>query len=144
MDDETLLKVGSVLNQRCNSGDPNLLQEELDYVLIWELNAQINEGTFENYLANQSGDRVAQVMDALERLGSIELIGILKEAVSLLPGGWCYDQNERRIRVAAVPNGSAHFRALTEDYYRALESEDSVSFNMMLRIHDAYKRHGII
>jgi len=144
MDEEMLLKVGSVLNQRCSSGVQNLLQEELDYILLWELNSEVNDGTFDQYLCNSSGDRAVEVVEVLERLGSVELVGVLRRVLSLLPGGWCIDQNERSVRVASVPNGSAQFHALTEAYYAALEAEDTVSVRMISRIHDAYKRQGIL
>ena len=144
MDDEVLLKVGSLLNQRCTSGDPNLMQEELDYILLWELNSEVSDGTFDQYLSNSSGDRAVEVVSVLERLGSVQLVGVLKRVLDLLPGGWCIDQNERRVRVSSVPNGSQKFHALTEEYYQALETEDTVSVRMISRIHDAYQRHGII
>ena len=144
MDDDELLKVGSVLNQRCMSGVPDLMQEELDYMLLWELNSEIDQGTFDQYLAKAAGDRTLDVASALERLGSVQMVSVLRQVISLLPGGWCENQNERRIRVAAVPNGPAMFKALTQAYYDALEAEQFVSEHMMLRIFEAYLRRGFI
>lgn len=144
MDDEELLRVGSLLNQRCMGGVPDLMQEELDYMLLWELNCELDQGTFDQYLATAAGDRTPDVAAALERLGSIQMVAVLAQVAGLLPGGWCEDLNERRIRVAAVPNGPAMFRALTQAYYDALEAEQAVSERLMGRIRDAYVRRGII
>jgi hypothetical protein len=144
MDDEELLKVGSLLNLRCMGGVPDLMQEELDYMLLWELNSEIDRGTFDQYLTVAAGDRVLDVAAALERLGSTQMVAVLNQVIGLLPGGWCEDLNERRIRVAAVPNGPAMFKALTQAYYDALEAEQTVSERMMGRIHDAYIRRGLI
>jgi hypothetical protein len=144
MDDEELLRVGSLLNQRCSGGAEHLLQEEMDYMLLWELNSEIDRGTFDQYLCSPSGDRAVEVVYVLERLGSVELSNVLKNVLTLLPGGWCVDINERRNRVYAVPNGGAQFRALTQAYYDALEVEQTVSENMMARIHAAYQRQGLI
>lgn len=144
MDDEELLKVGSILNQRCMSGVPDLMQEELDYMLLWELNSEIEQGTFDNYLTTAAGDRAVDVAAALDRLGSVQMVSVLKQVMQLLPGGWCEDQNDRRIRVAAVPNGSAMFKALAQAYLDALETEQYVSEQMMIRIYEAYLRRGFI
>lgn len=144
MDQDVLLQVGSLLNQRCANGVQSLMPEELDYILLWELNAEIDQGTFDQYLCNSAGDRAVEVVEVLERLGSVQLVGVLKRVLDLLPGGWCIDQNERSYRVAAVPDGSEQFRALTQEYYEALGTEDAVSERMMARIHDAYKRHGML
>jgi hypothetical protein len=144
MDHETLLQVGAMLNDRCQRGVQNLLPEELDYIFLWELNAEIDDGTFDRYLCNSCGDRAIDVVGALERLGSVQMVGVLKRALSLLPGGWCLDLDQRRIRVMAVPNYSQQFRALTEEYYNALSDEDVVSERMMVRIADAYRRAGIL
>lgn len=144
MDDEILLRVGRLLNERCTRGVQNLLPEELDYIFLWELNTEIDNGTFDSYLNNSCGDRAIDVVHALERLGSVQMVDVLKRALSLLPGGWCQDLEQRRMRVAAVPNFSQRFAALTEEYYDALSAEDVVSERMMTRIAEAYQRSGIM
>ena len=144
MDDEILLQVGSLLNERCQRGVQNLLPEELDYILLWELNAEIEDGTLDRYLCNSCGDRALDVIGALERLGSVQMVNVLKRALALLPGGWCIELDQRRLRVQAVPNFSSQYRALTQDYYNALNSEDVVSERMMARIAEAYQRNGLL
>ncbi len=144
MDDEILLQVGALLHQRCASGVQNLLPEELDYIFLWELNTEIDDGTLDRYLGNSCGDRAIDVIHALERLGSVQMVGVLKRALALLPGGWCLDLEQRRMRVTAVPNYSQQFRALTQEYYDALSTEDIVSERMMARIAEAYQRSGIL
>ena len=123
-------------------GLDGLPPEERDFILLWELNAEVSNGTFDQYLSNSSGDHAPEAVAALERLGSIELLSILRLVLDALPGGWCADQDARAERARAVPEDV--FRFLTDEYYRAIVSEASVGDRASERVYTAHQRAGLL
>ena len=145
MDEAIRERVGAVLEERWGRlGVGGLLPEERDYILLWELNAEVSSGTFDQYLCNSSGGNAPAAVAALERLGSVRLLGILRRVLELLPGGWCADQDQRAARVAAIPGRRDVLRALTDDYYEAIVAETPVGERAVERLYLAYLREGLL
>jgi hypothetical protein len=145
MDEVLRRRIGELLHQRWERlGVDQLLSEERDYILLWELYAEVSNGTFDQYLCNSSGDHAPEAMAALERLNSVQLLGILRRVLEMLPGGWCADRDERNDRVAAVPGRWEIFRGLTDEYYESLVSEAAVGERAVERLHAIYQREGFL
>jgi Domain of unknown function (DUF4375) len=145
MDEALRQRAGTLLQERWGQlGVEGLLPEERAYVLLWELHAEVSNGTFDQYLGNSSGDHAEEVLATLARLGSVRLAGILRRVLGALPGGWCADQDEREERVAAVPNRWDVFRELTDEYYAAIEAEAAVGERAIEEVAAAYQREGLL
>jgi hypothetical protein len=124
-------------------GVDGVLPEERDYLLLWELNAEVSNGTFDQYLTNNSGDHAPEALATLQRIGCTQLAGILQRVLALLPDGWCLDRRERSRRVSLVADHYHVFRALTDEYYATLELESPLIQRAATALYPAYQRAGL-
>ena len=62
--------------------DPSLVRD-----LIGDLEAEINNGGFDQFFFNSAGDRTAQIVEALEAIGAAHTAGIVRAAAAKFPGG---------------------------------------------------------
>lgn len=124
-------------------GFDGLLAEERDYILIWELHAEVSNGSFDQYLSNSSGDHALHAVDVLRRVGSESIVSILAQVLASLPGGWCADRKERNRRLSAMPNRWEVLRALTDAYYATIDSE-SKHYRLVENIYTAYLRDRLL
>jgi hypothetical protein len=73
------------------------------FTAVWELEAEVNNGGFEQYFFNTSGDGAQEVEQALRTIGAQRMADIVKQAVSLFPlGPPPVDLDERRGRLESV------------------------------------------
>ena len=79
---------------------------------------------------------------ALERLGSVQIHGILKRAIETLPGGWCANRYERWKNMEGISEEA--IRELTDEYYDALVSEAVVGERAVERVFSVYQREGLL
>lgn len=67
------------------------------------LEREVNNGGFDQFFRNSSGDTAAETLAALERIGAIQAAGLLREALAAFPGGVAPpDRNEREKLVDAM------------------------------------------
>ena len=78
--------------------------------LVEELEAEINNGGFDQFFFNSAGDRTAEVIDALSVIGATRTATIVKAAASKFPGGMPpRDQNARQEALEVVSPDSDAF-----------------------------------
>ena len=61
----------------------DLTQEERDFVDIWWLRAECNNGGFNQYFDNSAGDHVQNAIDALGRIGAVRTQALMQEVCDL-------------------------------------------------------------
>lgn len=82
-----------------------LTEAEQVFVAIWELEAEVNNGGFEQYYYNSSGDTAYFVVEALERVGALQMAAIVRQAnAGFAEGGPSRSRPERQKQLAALPN----------------------------------------
>jgi len=65
--------------------------------LIRDLEAEINNGGFDQFFFNSSGDKTAETIAALEVIGASHTAGIVRNAAARFPGGMPpTDRDERQ------------------------------------------------
>jgi hypothetical protein len=65
--------------------------------LIRELEAELNNGGFDQFFFNSAGDRTAETIAALEAIGASHTAGIVRKAAARFPGGMPpADRDERQ------------------------------------------------
>ncbi|MCK6459466.1 MAG: DMP19 family protein [Planctomycetes bacterium] len=80
---------------------------------IWELEGEVNNGGFEQYFFNTSGDTAFAVVDALREVGAHQAARIAEQANALFPGSACpKDRAERQKQLGALGPGQ---KSLLED-----------------------------
>ena len=138
------MKVNHVdtIEQRVNRrweqlGFESLLPEEKGYVATWLLVSDVNNGGFEQYLTNNTGDLALVALDALRSAGASETQAILEEALSILEaaGGYCADRAERWSRIESLPLQGAELDGLDKRFYS--RSEEPLTL-ILVRVAEAY------
>ena len=57
---------------------PELSPEEKVFLHVWELEAEVNNGGFEQYFINSSGGHAAKIAESLEAIGAVQAAAIAK------------------------------------------------------------------
>jgi len=60
--------------------------EERVFLHVWELEAEVNNGGFDQYFINSSGDHAAEVVESLEAIGAVQAAAIANKAISVAFG----------------------------------------------------------
>ena len=133
-------------------GFANLLPEEQDYIMIWWLRVEVNNGTFAQYFSNETGNHAQQALDGLKKCGAMEGVRLLQEAMDLfMPyGGYTPDWE---LRNRWIDKLEAEAGNMSEDAFRQVSNAFQDSLEPMLtfalkRVHKAYERasmelHGL-
>ncbi len=95
--------------------------------LVWELEAEVNNGGFHQFFFNSAGDRTADTIRALKVIGAVRTAEIVGEAAAMFPGGMpSADRYKRQNQLEQVsPNGD-EFDSLDERFYRYEEDLESL------------------
>ena len=74
-----------------------LSKPEQVFVCVWELEAQVNNGGFEQYFHNSSGDNAQSVVAALQSIGANLTAGIVERAIGVFgSNGPSPDESQRQ------------------------------------------------
>jgi hypothetical protein len=73
-----------------------LTAAEKVFVSIWELEAEVNNGGFDQYFLNSSGDNAGHCVSALEKIGAFNFAALVKQAVSVFENSTPPDDPEIR------------------------------------------------
>lgn len=71
---------------------------------VWELEAEVNNGGFEQYFSNSSGRLAPQAPAALRAIGAVQMATIVDEAIAALGADFPWlDDEERQERATDLP-----------------------------------------
>ncbi|MCB0018284.1 MAG: DMP19 family protein [Anaerolineales bacterium] len=91
------LKMGELVTYKAvNEGDATLAPLERLIYQVWVLESEVNNGGFDQYFFNSSGDLALDTLVDLTAIGAEEAHGLLREAVALMFEGAPARQRERR------------------------------------------------
>ena len=99
-------------------------QPERDFWLVAQLDAQVNNGGFDQFFFNGGGATAFPTFESLQRLGASEAAGLLRDAIeivrlpSVAPDEWLHDATFRERQ--ALDSLDTRFYALTPDLYAIL------------------------
>ncbi|MFC7339675.1 DUF4375 domain-containing protein [Haloferula chungangensis] len=110
---------------------PSLFSSEQQYLYIWSLVAEVNNGGFAVYFDNSSGDDALQALTALESIGSEEVIDVLSDAIALVErdGEYPIVREERWAAVQALPDDA--FTQLNNRFYDRTEDPAEIAFQLV-------------
>jgi hypothetical protein len=104
---------------------------------IWELEGEVNNGGFDQYFFNSSGDTAFAVVDALKTIGAHKTARIAEDANGVFPRPHPpRDRDERQALLdALLPEQKAVLDNLDEQFYRYPD-------NLTELLHDYVKRNS--
>lgn len=109
----------------------DLLASEQNYIYIWAMRAEVNNGGFATYFDNSSGDDALQTQAALASIGSSEVHAILSDAIQLLEtvGGYTTDRRARWEITGQLAEDA--FIELNSRFYDTSEDVVGVAFRIV-------------
>ena len=102
--DKIVIEIDTYLNQKCSYGEKiELLNESQKVLLLVEnLEREINNGGFNQFYRNSSGDFVNETIDALNLIGAKKTAEIVKDANSEFKNGSVPKDRVKRQNVMAL------------------------------------------
>ena len=75
----------------------DLLPSEQNYIYLWSLSVEVENGGFDTYFFNSAGDQAKYAQTALRELGSVDVLDTLSDAIAMLDnvGGFSEDRDDR-------------------------------------------------
>jgi len=139
MDDE---QVDELVHKRWGEiGFENLFPEERDYIWLWCLRVEVENGSFDQYFFNSAGDDALEALAALARVGAMQTHSILSRALAVLDsvGGFSKERFTRQDRMEPLAEDA--FDKPTQAFYDGDEAFMSMA---IVRVVQSLKAHGII
>lgn len=98
--------IDDVQRRRESDGLDALTKTEQAVALVWELEAEVNNGGFSQYFFNRGGGHAVATIAALDAIGAHVTSQILRSAVRLFgQDGPCFDRVSRQRQLEALPGG---------------------------------------
>jgi Domain of unknown function (DUF4375) len=99
-----LFELSDSLNARVENGGPEGLSDaERTFVAIWTLEADVNNGGFDQYFFNSAGDHALLTPKALKAIGADQAAAIVEAANAVFgPAGPSRDRDERQRALEAL------------------------------------------
>ena len=94
-----------------------MTHEDVERLVGW-LEAEVNNGGFDQFFFNSAGDEAAATIEALEAIGAFSTAAIVRRACARFPGGMPpADRDERQARLEEVSPDTDAFEAEDEQFY---------------------------
>jgi len=110
----------------------DLSPPERVFLLIWELESEVNNGGFQQYFLNSSGEHAPEVVAALKTIGAPATADLAQRALDVV-AGTVKDWSDHAGRQGSVARLSAQARRtldeLDREYYRCPEDLTPLLYN---------------
>lgn len=105
-------------------GFNGLDQKEQVFIAVWSLEAEVNNGGFDQYFDNSAGDTWPAAVIALQKIGATRTAGLLQAAAEVFgPGGPSAERDVRQREVASLSKPSRErLGALDRQFFEYKES----------------------
>lgn len=119
--DYVLATIDPWLDKYLNHGPIALAEIELIAVGVWMLEAEVNNGGFDQYYFNSAGDMAVATVESLKAIGAPNTASLLAAANSEFPEST--PPANRSLRQGALDRirGKARFSALESEFYKDSE-----------------------
>ena len=99
-----LLKISDLVFERYGKlGYEKLSQPEKVFVCVWDLESEVNNGGFDQYYFNSSGDHALDALESLNTIGAKHTADLVKQANTLFgAAGPSPDQEKREKQLDAL------------------------------------------
>ena len=97
---------------------------EKEFLGLYWLGGDVNNGGFEQYFFNSSGDMAKEALAGLKRTGDVRISGILERAMNAIPGGWVADRINRQNR------SEVYWEDEDSDYNKILSACDEEFYSL--------------
>lgn len=124
--DYVLERIDPWITKYISSGPQALSLLEAVGVGVWMLDAEVNNGGFDQYYFNSAGDLAIQTVEALRTVGAVKSAVLLACANNEFPEALPPIDRTERQRVLDEVREIARFAALEREFYRDEENRISL------------------
>ena len=117
-------------------GASALSDNEVIGVGVWLLETEVNNGGFDQYYFNSSGNLAVVTVDALKRIGAIETAALLEAANAGVPSLPLPEDRDERSEILDQVSEVSRFNALESEYYQERENRISLLAKYLRKIPD--------
>jgi len=115
---DALIEIDNLLTPIFYETPEELTPQEKNIVYIEELEREVNDGGFNQYFINTSGDYVKETLEALKIIGSKIFFELLQKAVNKFPNGTVPQDRDERIDIVNVIDENIElWEDLDEEFY---------------------------
>lgn len=143
--DETksIIAIEEVLWNKTELGDDyeNLTEAEKTFIFVELLEAEINNGGFDQYFFNSSGDYTLETLESLERIKAHKTAKIVAQAFKIFPVQPIPKDNEKRRTILENidKNISNKWNLLEDDFYANDENIGKLLLDYVKNNKEAFK-----
>ena len=114
--------------------------ERFIFLCVWELEAQVNNGGFDQYYFNDTGCRAMDAVKALTALGTDRMANLVREANGLFgPTGPSLDRKTRQEQLMALPQSSNdRLNELDAEFYKYPDKLDRLLKDFVCRHRETF------
>jgi len=112
-----LMSLSDRLSPIANERFSELSPSERVFILVWELEAEVNNGGFNQFFFNSAGDRASATPAALRAIGAGRTAAIVDEANSSFPDGPPADRAVRQGVLETIDPDTELFDELDQEFY---------------------------
>jgi hypothetical protein len=116
----TIIDLDNFIGNLCAYGDEleNLSEPQKLFYLVQNLEREVNNGGFEQYFYNSSGDNAQETLSALAEIGAHRTLNILQLAINEFPNQVVpVDREERQNILDSLENASAAWDLLDQKFF---------------------------
>lgn len=105
-----------------------LTEVERTVCAVWIVDSEVNNGGFDQYFFNSSGDIYPEVPDALERIGAPRAASLARRAIAAFPSGQPALENFARQDqlLSLTEQNDAFFEELDQAWYTEIEDLEAL------------------
>lgn len=111
-----ILQLADILFEASKAGWDRLTYAEQVFLSVWELEAELNNGGFNQYFFNSAGDHAAQVSTALRSIGANNVAAIVDRALATFGENFSEDRDARREGLESIDPDSDLFDTLDAEF----------------------------
>ncbi len=111
----------------------DLSPSEQIFILVWELEAEVNNGGFNQFFFNSAGDRAGRTAAALRTIGAERAASIVDKAISLFPDGPPADRSLRQDLLLALDPDITLFQELDAAFYTYPDNLSNLLYNFVVK-----------
>ena len=102
-----------IANERFSDLSPS----EQVFILVWEVETEVNNGGFNQFFLNSAGDRASATAAALRSIGAERMASIVDRATSSFPDGPPADRSVRQSLLEEIDPDAVLFEELDQEFY---------------------------
>lgn len=133
----SIIELDDFICERCAWGDnmDNLTPAQKTFYYNQNLEREVNNGGFDQYFLNSSGDFAHETIGALRTIGADHTAEILQCAIDLFPGKRVPRNREERISILEKirPNASDEWAQLDEMFFAYKDNLNALNFEYVKR-----------